>query len=361
MIALLTALSVPAAAAAADPANSVDSSPVGRRHWPCPGCITFVPSSYTPDKPAPLMVALHGDGASTDLVVRMWKAPLERRGYILLALRCPRELGCDNSFWRWHGNPAWIMAQVDAVEAAYSIDPSRIYLSGWSGGSTYMGLSAPLLSPRFAAINLNGGGVPPPSSMCSACKPPVYYFVGGKNPMISFVEGTRDYFKRCGHEVVWDVEPNLDHPGELQAIFAGPVAERVVAWLDTKRNTCAGARAAAPSDAKAADAAPEAAPRVDEDKNSIELPFNTPPDGTSSDPGALGSEGAASPSSSTIAPRSGPVPGGCGCRPAIAARSSDEDPPRSPRLPAGSTPVLAAFALAVARLASRSLGRRSPR
>jgi len=286
----------------------------------------LVPPSYSPERPAPLMVALHGDGASTDLIVRMWKEPLERRGYLLLALRCPRDLGCENSFWRWHGDPAWIMAKVDAVEAAYSIDPARVYLSGWSGGSTYMGLSAPLLSPRFAAINLNGGGVPPPSGACGQCKPPVYYFVGSKNPMLSLVKATADHFKRCGHELVWDLGMDMDHPGELQAIFAGPVAERVVAWLDTKRNACIEPRVSAPEEAGAGDGAPGAVAVPSKNSNSIELDSNTNADtGVSQaapafgapDPGSLHSGRALS----STPP---PVPGGCGCRPGAVARGPGE-------------------------------------
>lgn len=263
------------------------------------------------------MVALHGDGASTDLVVRMWREPLERRGYLLLALRCPRDLGCENSYWRWHGDPAWITAKLDAVEEAYSIDPSRVYLSGWSGGSTYMGLSAPLLSPRFAAINLNGGGVPPPSGECGTCKPPVYYFAGSKNPMISLIKNTADHFRRCGHEVVWDLGVELDHPGELQAIFAGPVAERVVAWLDTKRNACLAAPASAASDG----GTDGGGALLNTTENAIELATNTAVDTAA--PHAEPAFGAAEPrsmSSGRAASKSAaPVPGGCGCRPGAAA------------------------------------------
>jgi predicted esterase len=320
-LALLASI-LPASRAAAQALNGASRAPGAQRDWPCPGCIMVVPPSYSPNRPAPLMVALHGDGASTDLVVRMWKEPLERRGYLLLALRCPRELGCENSFWRWHGDPAWITAKLDAVEAAYSIDRARVYLSGWSGGSTYLGLSAPLLSPRFAAISLNGGGVPPPSGMCGACKPPVYYFAGSKNPMISLVRSTADYFKRCGHEVVWDLGSDLDHPGELQAIFAGPVAERVVAWLDTKRNTCleppASALLNAGADAGADASGPATGALLGTTENAIELTANTSVETTANhaEPAFAASEPV---SSDRVASKSGPVPGGCGCRPAVTA------------------------------------------
>jgi predicted esterase len=321
----LAAALLSASRAEADPLSRSDDEAGLRRNWPCPGCITLVPPTYSPDRKSPLLVALHGDGASTDLVVRMWKAPLERRGYILLALRCPKDLGCENSFWRWHGDPAWIMAKVDAVEAAYSIDPSRIYLSGWSGGSTYMGLTASQLSPRFAAINLNGGGVPPPSGLCGSCKLPVYYFIGSKNAMISLAKSTADYFKRCGHELVWDLGPDLDHPAELQAIFAGPVAERVVAWLDTKRNTCLAPPASAPESAGAegSEIVARALPVANE--NPIELTSNTGAGAGHAEP-AFGAPDAQPTSAERAAPRPLPVPGGCGCRPAQAAARAPGDP-----------------------------------
>jgi hypothetical protein len=174
----------------------------------------------------------------------------------LLALRCPKDLGCDKSYWRWGGDPAWIVAQVDAVESTFNVDRARVYLSGWSGGSTYLTLSAPLLSRRFAAININGGGAPPRSPSCAPCKAPVYYFMGGQNPYLSSAEAARDHFKQCGHEVVWDFAPRLDHTGEFGAL-AGPVAERVLDWLETKRSSCLD----------------EAPPKP---QNSAELPQNTP-------------------------------------------------------------------------------------
>jgi predicted esterase len=341
-LALLAASVLPAPRAAAQGLPDASRAPGSHRDWPCPGCIMVVPPSYSPSRPAPLMVALHGDGASTDLVVRMWKEPLERRGYLLVALRCPRELGCENSFWRWHGDPAWITAKLDAVEAAYSVDPARIYLSGWSGGSTYMGLSAPLLSQRFAAINLNGGGVPPPSGECGSCKPPVYYFVGSKNPMISLVKSTADYFKRCGHEVVWDLGAEMDHPAELQAIFAGPVAERVVSWLDTKRNTCLGAPASAPGNAgaeggaKGVDGDPAAGALLATADNAIELTANTTVQGAAApDEPAFGAAEPTSIPPGRAASKSGPVPGGCGCRPGAAASAE------GPSGPAGSLQIAA--------------------
>jgi predicted esterase len=259
-------------------AHAPDGVPGTRRDFPCSGCITIAPPSYSPDKPAPLLVLLHGDEGTTSLVLRAWKAPLERRGYLLLALRCPKNLGCEKSYWRWGGDPAWIVAQVDAVASAFNVDRGRVYLSGWSGGSTYLTLSSPLLSPRFAAINVNGGGAPPRSPSCAPCKAPVYYFMGGQNPYLSSAEAARDHFKQCGQEVVWDFAPRLDHTGEFGAL-AGPVAERVLDWLETKRSACLN------------NDAPQ------KTQNSAELPVNTP---------------AVRADSLTPEPRSAPP--SCGCR-----------------------------------------------
>jgi len=187
------------------------------------------------------------------------------------------------------------------------------------GGVTISGSAAGI-------INLNGGGVPPPSGACGQCKPPVYYFVGSKNPMLSLVKATADHFKRCGHELVWDLGMDMDHPGELQAIFAGPVAERVVAWLDTKRNACIEPRVSAPEEAGAGDGAPGAVAVPSKNPNSVELTSNTNADtGVSQaapafgapDPGSLHSGRALS----STPP---PVPGGCGCRPGAVARGPGE-------------------------------------
>jgi MYXO-CTERM domain-containing protein len=278
---------------------------------------------------------LHGDEGSTRVVLRLWKGSVEKRGYILLALSCPKDKGCNGSYWRWGGDPGFMLPSLDAVEASYNVDRARIYLSGWSGGSTYMGMSAPLLSPRFAALNLNAGGIPPEGSAissCAPCKAPVYYFMGGKNPFAHLAESARDYYKRCGHDVVWDFGKNLDHPGELLALSKATTQERILAWFDAKRNAClspAGGADAGP----AQPSNPSILPTPFELGSDTAVSSDPPPPSGAPPPSAIPAE----PSS----PQSAASQPGCGCRG-----------------PSGSSATSPAFALYLFAIIARLRGRR---
>src|SRR4051794_10269548 len=89
--------------------------------------------------PKPLVVVLHGDREHAKQAAARWRKAVDKRGWELLALECPQDLGCKDSFWKWNGDPSWLVERVAAYRKAHDIDPNRIYLVGWSGGATYLG------------------------------------------------------------------------------------------------------------------------------------------------------------------------------------------------------------------------------
>jgi poly(3-hydroxybutyrate) depolymerase len=99
----------------------------------------------------------------------------------VLSLQCPVDQGCKDSWWKWNGDPGWIVDQVAAVAKAVPIDPARIYLAGWSGGATYLGMHAPAWSAAFAAVVIHGGGHRP-SAGCPERPLPAYFLAGDRNP-----------------------------------------------------------------------------------------------------------------------------------------------------------------------------------
>lgn len=167
----------------------------------------------------PLLVVLHGDIDHAATTAAPWIPAITARGWGLLAIECPVAEGCDKgSFWRWNGPPAWLTAQVDKVRATYAIDGRRVFLSGWSGGASYIGWHAPALAERFAAIVIHGGGVAPPARLCTKRETPVYFLVGDQNPLHHLAKELRGYFETCGHDVTWDLLPHAGHAGELAAL-----------------------------------------------------------------------------------------------------------------------------------------------
>jgi MYXO-CTERM domain-containing protein len=213
---------------------------------PCKGCILSVPA--TEAGAAPLLVLLHGDGGESPLrLVEAWERFAAPRGIALLALACPRDLGCHGSWWQWDGDPAWLAARVEAARAHARIDPARVALVGWSGGASYLGRRLEDLGPTFSAVVFHGGGIPPAGS-CAARPLPTYFLVGDGNPLHHLAMRLRDDAARCGHEVTWDLIPRADHAGEWKAQAAR--AEAVLAWVSSHPRAAVAA-VATPRDAGA--------------------------------------------------------------------------------------------------------------
>ncbi len=185
----------------------------------------------------PLIVALHGDNGSPARLVELLQAEAERRGYAVLALACPRQLGCDHrSFWQWGGSPSWLWAQVEALAAALrapqgqtpacSINLQQVYLLAWSGGASYLTDVMVDLPARFAAVALLGGGMPSRhGDVCARCRVPIYYAMGERNPLLALARSAAETLRHCGHPLREVVLPRADHQGEWAALAHGKVAD----------------------------------------------------------------------------------------------------------------------------------------
>ena len=97
--------------------------------------ILYVPQSYSPDTPTPLVVALHGAGGEgADWA--SYYARAEDRGFVLLAP--------DSRSGTWDAIRSDFGADVDFLDRAlrhtfdrYRIDPARLALAGFSDGASY--------------------------------------------------------------------------------------------------------------------------------------------------------------------------------------------------------------------------------
>ncbi|HEX5059568.1 MAG TPA: PHB depolymerase family esterase [Kofleriaceae bacterium] len=199
---------------------------------PCAGCTFEISSAAT--EPVPLVVVMHGDTDTARQRAMKWRAAVERKGWALLALDCPDELGCDRSWYKWDHDPAWVHEQVREVIAHHPIDRTRIYLVGWSGGATYIGMHLQAWPPTFAAAVIHGGGVEPLTSECPDRPFPAYFLVGDENPSHGGEKRLRAFFTACNEDVRWDLVRGADHAGEDAALTEAK-ADQILSWLETKR------------------------------------------------------------------------------------------------------------------------------
>src|SRR5690242_5403808 len=87
-------------------------------------------------KAVPLVVVLHGDREHARDAAARWRTATDKHRWALLSLELPK----GDSFWKTDPDPSWVIAQVDAYAKQHAIDRSRVYLIGWSGGATYIGM-----------------------------------------------------------------------------------------------------------------------------------------------------------------------------------------------------------------------------
>lgn len=195
-----------------------------RKDFPCKGCLLEARTTKSP-----LLIVLHGDGQNAAAMAPAWTKPAAAHKVSLLLAECPKDLGCKDSFWKWNGDPKWLDGLADAVSKDYPVDADRVWLAGWSGGGTYLGLRAFDLSNRFAAMTIDGGGMAP-STACPKRTLPTYFLVGDQNPYHQYAIDLRDAVTRCKGEIVWDLRKGQGHPGEWTALVKD--GDKILTWLE---------------------------------------------------------------------------------------------------------------------------------
>ncbi|HEX9793644.1 MAG TPA: hypothetical protein VGC54_06635 [Planctomycetota bacterium] len=91
----------------------------------------FVPESYDPARPAPLVVALHGAGGNGRGIASMWAGPAASAGALVLA---PTEAGPNEGFSGRPREREAVLAALRWMRRRYNVDENRIHLTGVSRG-----------------------------------------------------------------------------------------------------------------------------------------------------------------------------------------------------------------------------------
>jgi len=150
--------------------------------------LLYVPRSYDRTKPVPLVISMHGAGGwpKQQMYLTEWNRLADSQGFIVVY---PSGLGgAGPRVWRVGSDFAkdvrFISELIDRLEAAYNIDRSRIYASGFSNGGGMAFVLSCTMADRIAAVGMIGAAQTLPWSWC-----PSHRAV----PMIDF-HGTADRF-----------------------------------------------------------------------------------------------------------------------------------------------------------------------
>ena len=160
--------------------------------------LLYVPASYDPNTPTPLVVSLHGfaQWPAHQSNLTAWNDLADLYGFIVVH---PSGTGFPKR-WRVSGvagsetdptlDVTFISEIILKLERDYNIDPARIYVNGLSNGG---GMSVRLvcdLPGRFAAFGSVAGAYTFPWSDCASSPPvPAIIFHGTADPIVPFQGG----------------------------------------------------------------------------------------------------------------------------------------------------------------------------
>jgi poly(3-hydroxybutyrate) depolymerase len=106
----------------------------------------FVPDAA--EKPAPLLVLLHGSGRDGRSLVERWEQFARKEGIILAG----PDSWLKQGWGMLEDGPHFLYALVEALKTQHPIDPKRVYLFGHSAGAVHGLAMAVLESEYFAAV-----------------------------------------------------------------------------------------------------------------------------------------------------------------------------------------------------------------
>ncbi|HEY1881708.1 MAG TPA: hypothetical protein VGG51_01545 [Candidatus Cybelea sp.] len=189
----------------------------------------YVPRSYSPSRPAPLLIFLHGRlQAESHLLSPQYIADLaEQTGTIVVA---PYARG----YYDYSGSESDVYDAFDAASGAFNIDVHRRYLAGYSMGGFSVFKIAPLHPNDWSAVmsiagsllNSRAGHV-----LSSLSRTRFYVLTGARDPIVTttFAIDTAVFLRDSGLAVTFYSQPDGTHSiYTLRPIFAQ-------AWLDMER------------------------------------------------------------------------------------------------------------------------------
>jgi polyhydroxybutyrate depolymerase len=160
--------------------------------------LLYVPDTYNPDIPTPLVISLHGfaEWPAHQMKITGWSKLAEEYGFIVVypsGTRFPLR-------WNTHDQPgtpdgpmkevAFISDLIDQLATEYNIDKNRIYTNGFSNGGGMSYLLACRLSDRIAAIGSVAGAYSFPWDECTPTRPmPMIVFHGTADQIVPFDGG----------------------------------------------------------------------------------------------------------------------------------------------------------------------------
>jgi len=157
-VSLVVCLLVAGAAASHAAGRSGQDLPLGQviQNLPCEadaslGYALYLPSTYSAERKWPLLMGFHYNGLGPD-VAQTYRVAAERYGYIVAASNNSRN-------GNWAASAKVAQAMANDLSERFSVDPTRIYTTGLSGGAR-LAINIGLTNTAIAGVIASSAGFP---------------------------------------------------------------------------------------------------------------------------------------------------------------------------------------------------------
>lgn len=170
----------------------------------------FIPTSYDNVHPLPAILLVHGGGGDGPGFMALWQTFAQQNGIVLMAPTLPLGATFETLV------PQLFPALIEAVKQQWKIDPSRVYVFGYSAGGYSTFDAAMFDSTYFAAVGVFACIITPDyySIVQQATrKTPIAMYIGDHDQFFTLAQtrATRDLLLSNGFPVHYVEIPNQDH------------------------------------------------------------------------------------------------------------------------------------------------------
>lgn len=126
--------------------------------------IVHVPSGYSPSRPTPVVLVLHGRNLTGEDMVGItgFNQEADSGGFLAVYPTSP-------TAWKGRREVTFIQQVLDALEADYNVDRARVFVAGVSAGGVFAYRLACSLEGRVAAVSVVAGI--DPTVLCGLTRP----------------------------------------------------------------------------------------------------------------------------------------------------------------------------------------------
>ena len=187
----------------------------------------YVPTGYSPARPLPMLVMLHGAG-NTSLSVQYTFSHADDLGVIILAPDSRDERTWDGVLRNWGPDVDFLSQAIGQTLKRYAVDRTRIGIGGFSDGASYALSFGISFGDQFSGVIAMSPGVMQP--IAARGKPRIFLSHGTADPIMPIDITSRKFapkLRELGYDVTYREYDGRHSPSP-------PVVHEAFTWFVQK-------------------------------------------------------------------------------------------------------------------------------